>query len=65
MTITTITEASVIGIRECLKCRWLFVSQDIVRLRRCDACKKSEDEYQPRHVADVNGDVGLEQQDTS
>ncbi len=65
MTIKMITEASVMGIRPCLKCGWDFVSLDVARIRRCDPCKKSEDEYQPRHVADSVGDAGSETQDTS
>lgn len=60
-----LTEASKDGIRECLKCRWLFVSPDVERIRRCEPCKKSEDEYQPRHVADGVGDISSDAQDTS
>lgn len=58
------TESSQPGIRECLKCHWLFVSPDVERIRRCEFCKKSEDEYQPRHIASV-ADDSSEGQDTS
>lgn len=41
-------EPSQVGIRMCVKCRWLFISRDIERLRRCPDCKNSNDEYEPR-----------------
>ena len=41
-------EPSQPGVRACVKCGWLFVSQDRIRIRRCQDCKQSEDEYSPR-----------------
>lgn len=59
------TEESQIGIRECLHCHWLFVSPDVIRIRRCEHCKRTEDDYRPRHIASVADDIGIEGQDTS
>lgn len=41
-------EPSQPGIQRCMKCRWLFVSPDEERIRRCHKCKKREDSYEPR-----------------
>jgi len=41
-------EPSQTGVRACIKCGWLFVSQDRDRIRRCHDCKATEDEYAPR-----------------
>jgi hypothetical protein len=35
------------GIRLCVKCRFLFVSPDPERLRRCRECLAEEDTYEP------------------
>lgn len=40
-------EPSKPGIRQCLCCRWLFVSADVERIRRCPDCTETDD-YAPR-----------------
>ena len=39
------------GIRKCLKCDWLFVSPDVLRISRCSDCKQNEDSYTPREAS--------------
>lgn len=48
------------GIRRCLKCRWEFVSPDVLRVRRCESCKKGEDDYQPKsaRITQIEGSSG-------
>lgn len=41
-------EPSKPGIRPCMKCGWLFVSPDRLRVGRCQDCKQGEDAYTPR-----------------
>jgi len=36
------------GIRQCIKCCWLFVSPDKLRVARCRDCKQGENAYSPR-----------------
>ncbi len=40
-------EPSEPGVRRCMKCDWLFVSPDPLRVGRCLDCKQHEDSYQP------------------
>lgn len=40
-------EPSKPGTRQCLCCRWLFVSPDKERIRRCPDCTQNDD-YSPR-----------------
>lgn len=49
-------EPSQPGIQRCLRCRWLFVSPDPQRLRRCRACKAGADEYAPKQGRDLSED---------
>lgn len=58
-------EPSEPGIRPCLKCGWLFVSQDILRILRCADCKKGEDDYQPRcaRLTQIEGSTGITYRD--
>lgn len=42
-------EPSKPGVRECMSCKWLFVSPDVERIRRCADCKNNNDQYEPRH----------------
>lgn len=46
-------EPSEPGIRRCMKCGWLFVSQDVLRIGRCSDCKQGEDTYLPRCASTV------------
>lgn len=39
------------GVRRCMRCGWLFVSPDRLRIRRCHDCKQGEDGYTPRTTA--------------
>lgn len=41
-------EPSKPGIRRCMRCQWLFVSPDVLRIARCQDCKQGEDSYTPR-----------------
>lgn len=52
-------EPSKPGIRPCMKCGWLFVSPDKLRIGRCQDCKQGEQAYSPRtaSVDQVNGAV--------
>lgn len=52
-------EPSKVGIRRCMKCGWLFVSPDALRIGRCQDCKHGESAYTPRtaSVAQVSGAV--------
>lgn len=36
------------GIQRCMMCRWLFVSPDVLRVRRCADCKSGENAYTPK-----------------
>lgn len=56
-------EKSELGIRRCLKCDRLFVSQDVLRLRRCNDCK-SNDEYVPRTAAGLSDAARSSSNDT-
>jgi predicted Zn-ribbon and HTH transcriptional regulator len=60
-------EPSEPGVRPCMKCGWLFVSQDILRLGRCHDCKHGEDAYSPRTCStdQVHGAVRSQYKDTS
>lgn len=40
-------EPSQPGVRQCMCCRWLFVSPDAERIRRCADCTEADD-YAPR-----------------
>jgi hypothetical protein len=35
------------GVATCMNCRWLFISPDPERIRRCWDCKQTEDSYEP------------------
>lgn len=41
-------EPSEPGVQRCQRCRWLFVSPDPLRIRRCHACKAGGDDYAPK-----------------
>lgn len=41
-------EPSEPGVRACMKCGWLFVSPDPIRVGRCSDCKHNEDGYEPK-----------------
>lgn len=41
-------EPSQPGIRPCMRCGWLFVSPDYIKIGRCQDCKHGEDAYTPR-----------------
>lgn len=43
-------EPSEPGIRTCIRCDWLFVSPDRVRVRRCADCKLEEESFSPREA---------------
>lgn len=44
-------EPSEPGVRRCMKCGWLFVSQDLIRIGRCQDCKSHEEAYSPREAS--------------
>lgn len=52
-------EPSVPGLRKCNKCGQWFRSADKDRIRRCTACHKKEESYNPRavRIADVHGAI--------
>lgn len=41
------------GICRCIKCRWLFVSPDQVRVRKCYDCSQHEEPYAPIEEASM------------
>lgn len=36
------------GIRRCVACGWKFVSPDVLRIWRCQDCKRQEGTYSPK-----------------
>lgn len=43
-------EPSEPGIRHCMRCQWLFVSPDILRIRRCVDCVREEEHFSIREI---------------
>lgn len=41
------------GVRKCMRCGWLFVSPDILRVARCQDCKQGDAAYSPRETSQV------------
>jgi predicted Zn-ribbon and HTH transcriptional regulator len=48
-----VVEPSKVGVRKCVQCGWLFISQDVERIRRCPDCKNNDD-YMPRTANGLN-----------
>ena len=43
------------GIRRCMKCGWLFVSPDRLRLWKCHDCRSHEEPLPPIREASMHG----------